>query len=122
MPASGLVVSRHQGVTVAGFRNAAVLDALAVEAIAAELYALVDERAERRLILDFDGVELLSSQMLGVLLSLHKKAGAIRGKVVVCGLRPRVRQVFKTMNLHKVLEVARDEQRALGRFGFPAAE
>jgi len=110
---SSLVISKIEGVTVVEFHDSAMLDGPAVESIASDLYALVDERAVRKLLLDFRRVQFLSSRMIGVLTELHKRSQAIKGKVVVCGLRPNLHKVFHMMRLDKVLRFAPDAREAM---------
>ena len=122
MPSDDLVIVDMQGVTVVTFRGTSILDALAVDAIGRTLYDLVDQRACRKIVLDFAQVRMISSQMVGALINLHKKSQAIKGKVVLCGLRPDVSRIFRITNLHKLLSFADDEQKALSEFGvFPQA-
>lgn len=116
MQGSGLIISEIRGVTVVNFRDVSILDGVAIEQISDQLYALVDEKARRKLVLDFSHVKFLCSTMLGVLVSLEKKSQAIGGKTVICGLRPELYKVFKIMNLHKVLEFAESEEKALNSF------
>ena len=116
MPSSGLVVSEIENVTIVSFRSASIIDLPSVESIGRDLYALVDEQAKRRIVLDFAAVKFLSSQMLGVLISLQKKSKAIKGRVVLSGLRPELQKVFKITKLDKILEFASDEADALKRF------
>ena len=115
MSASDLVVSQIQGVTLVSFRAASILDGAVVEAMAGELYALVDQQAQRKLILDFTRVQFLSSSMLGALIALQKKSKAIKGRVIIVGLRPQLQKIFKIMKLDKILEFADDEQEAFKR-------
>ena len=116
MAASGLVITQIRDVTVANFRDSSILDSVAVDAIARELYPLVDEKAVRKLVLDFSSVRFLSSQMLGVLLSLQKKIASIKGRMVICGLRAELFKVFKIMKLEKILTFAENEEKALNSF------
>lgn len=116
MAPSGLVISQIQGVTIVNFSNASILDGSAIEAVGQDLYALVDQHANRKIILDFTEVRFLSSTMIGVLIALHKKALAIKGKVILCGLRDELFKVFKIMKLEKTLHFAPDEKRALTDF------
>ena len=117
MPSTDLVLQPIQDVMVVNFRNASILDAIAVEAIAKDLYALVDQQAQRKIVLDFTPVRMLSSQMIGVLINLHKKAQAIKGKVVICALRPEISKIFKITNLDKLLTFAESEEKALNDLG-----
>ncbi len=116
MPVSGLLISQIQTVTVVNFGNSAILDGTAVESIRNELYTLVDQQARRKIVLDFEKVKFLSSMMLGVLIDLHKRSQAIKGTVIVCGLRKDLFKVFKVMNLHKLLDFAKTQEEALGKF------
>jgi len=117
MPPSGLVVSQIQGVTVVNFRDSSILDGVAVQTLGEELYKLVDEQAQRKIILDFGPVRFLSSSMVGVIISLNKKAKAIEGQMVICGLRPELFKVFKIMSLDRVIPFAKDEQEAMIKLG-----
>ena len=112
----GLVVSRILGVTVVSFRDQSILDGAAVERLADTLYELVDAQARRMLLLDFRQVKYLSSTMMGVLLALHKKARAINGQVVVCGLNPSLRRAIRFMRIDSVLNVVDSEQQAMSQF------
>ena len=116
MAVSDLVVSETQGVTVVSFRNPSILDSAAVEKIGDELYAIVEQQAKRKILLDFAQVRFLSSQMLGVLLALHQKSGQIKGKVIIAGLQPKLFEVFKIMKLHKLLQFADTEEQGLSCF------
>ena len=98
MPASGLVVSQVTGVTVVSFRSASVIDLPTMEAIAAELYALVDQQARKKIVLDFAAVRFLSSQMLGILVALQKRARGIGGRLVLCGMRPELMRSSRSRN------------------------
>lgn len=116
MPESGLVISQIQDVTVVSFRNRSILDSVGVEAISRELYALVDEQARKKIVLDFSNVRFLSSQMLGVLIALHKKLKEIGGRYIIAGLQPELHRVFRITRLDKVLDFAEDETKALAEF------
>ncbi len=116
MAARGISISQIQDVTVVNFQQSSILDSAAVEAIGESLYKLVDEQARRKIVLDFTPVRFLSSSMLGVLIALQKKARTIKGKIVLCGLRPELMKVFKITKLDKMLTFADDEQQALRKF------
>jgi anti-sigma B factor antagonist len=116
MAQGGLVISQVQGVTVVDVHDVSVLDASAVDALGRELYALVDQQAVRKLLLDLRRVRLMSSAMVGVLVNLHRKSQAIRGKLVICGLQPRLSEVFRIMRLDGKLNFAANEQEGMRQF------
>jgi len=103
------------------FNEPMVLDALQVQQIGDELYNLVDGRACRKLILDLSKVQMLSSAALGVLVNLKKKSDAIKGKVVLCGVRKEPMKVFQITHLNKVFDIKANEEEALAVFGLTTA-
>ncbi len=117
MAASGLVVSSFGGATVVTFRDRSILDGAAVDAIGKDLFALVDEQAQRSIILDFAEVQFLTSSMIGVLIKLHQKAQAIQGRVVICSLQPKLMEIFKVTKLDSLLQFAKDEAGAFKCLG-----
>ena len=116
MATDGLIVSTVQGVTTASLRATTVLDSLVIEELGSALYELVDAQACRKIVVEFRGVTFLASQMLGVLVTLDYKARAIKGKVVLCGLQPKLMEVFKITGLDRRLSFAADEAAAMGKF------
>jgi len=114
---TGLVTTSVQEITVVNFEKTSVLDATTIGAIGNELYGLVDTQARRKLLLDFTQVKFLSSQMLGVLINLHKKLAAIEGRVILCGLKPDLLKVFTIMKLDKILTIVESEREGLQLLG-----
>ena len=113
---SRLLVQGIGDVTVVNFIESTMLDMQLIQRVSGELYALVETRDRRKLILDFTGVKFLSSQMLGVLITLQKKIRALEGKLVLCALKPEVHKVFKITGLEKLFDFYPDEKEALKAF------
>ena len=112
-----LVVQEIGGVTIANFGSSSILEAAVVDALGRQLLDLVENRARRKMLLDFSRVRFLSSTMLGVLLHMRKQLAAIKGRMVICGLRPELRRVFKISKLEKLFEFYDKEEQALNSFG-----
>lgn len=118
---SQLLIHPIRDVTIVNFRDASILDALQVQQIGEELFDLVDTKNRRKLILDFSEVKFLSSSALGVLVTLRKKSDAIKGQVLLCGMRPELRKIFKITNLEKLFQFFENEERALNSLGLSTA-
>lgn len=108
-------------VTIVVFQESSVLDALVVQEIGESLYYLVDEKACRKVIIDFSKVHMLSSSALGILINLKKKADAIKGQIVLCGARQELMKLFAMVRLDKMFEFCPDEKKALAVFGLTTA-
>lgn len=109
-----LMISDVQGVKVVTFQTLAIVDPVEIDTIGEQLYELVDGQAKRKILLDFARVRQLSSQMLGALIKLNNKSKGIKGKVILCGLRPDLMKAFEVTRLNKVLTIVADEARREG--------
>ena len=61
-----LSISEIEKYTIVEFRMPSLMDPVLLENVAASIYQLVDAQDKRRLILDFERVEYLSSQAIGI--------------------------------------------------------
>jgi len=116
-----ILIQTMWDVTVVDFQEARLLEAQQIEAIGRELYRLVDEMDRKKLILDFSKVQFLASAAIGILMTLHQKATAIKGTFIICGLRRELMKVFEIMKLTKVFRFATNEDEALALLGYTAA-
>ena len=97
--------------TVIEFKTASLMNPSELEQVATDLYRLVDEEDRRCLLLDFEKVKYLSSQAIGIVLTLHRKLSRRKQtSLVLCGVGPPVMQLLKVTRLDTMLEV-RDSQR-----------
>ncbi len=122
MAETELIVQEYSGVTVANFSGSSILDGATVDALGKRLFDLVDNQARRKILLDFSQVKFFSSSMLGVLIRLKKRADAIKGRLVIVGLKPDLHKVFKITRLDKLFEFydqEDDAMQALGALGRP---
>lgn len=117
MTGTNLVVQVEGGIAIAGFRDNQILDVVTIQQIGQELFDLVEDAGHRQLILDFGNVRFLSSQALGVLLTLRRKADQAGAKVVLAALRPELIRVFKLTNLDKMFDFYDRAAKALESFG-----
>jgi len=108
-------------VTVVNLHDSSILDTQQVDELGEELNKLVDERACKKIVIDFSKVKFLSSSALGVLIRMQKKAREIKGRVILCGLKKELLQVFKITSLDKLFEFTDNEEQALAVFGVTTA-
>ena len=109
-----LNIAAGDDVCVVGFEDDTVLDALTTPPIARQLYELVEKPGSTRLLLDFANVCFLSSQALGVLLTLRRKAERAAVRLAATGLRPELQRVFQVTKLDTMFPhfAGREEARA----------
>ena len=86
-------------VAVVEFVQPSIVDPIVIQRLGEELYGLVEEAGHRKLVVDFSNVRFLSSQTLGVLLTLRKRSDAVGGHVHISGMKPDLHKVFKITKL-----------------------
>lgn len=111
-----IFVEDDERAAVVTFSDTEILDSLLVQEIQDELLRLIDELGRNRLILDFSDVRMLSSSMLGVLIRVHHRIVAARGKLVLCRIADSILEVFRITNLDKVFEIVSNRETALRTF------
>jgi anti-anti-sigma factor len=101
---------------VVGFEDAEVLfEEGAVHAVGRELHRLIEDEGHTRLVVDFAGVQFLSSDVLGILAGLQREVDPVRGSIVLCGLDTSLRDMVRITHLDRVFDICGDEAEALGR-------
>ena len=87
------------------FETESLMTSTDLERISQGLYRLVDEDHHKELLLDFAKVRYLSSQAIGILLTLHKKTKAAGGKLVLRGVGPQLMELLKLTKLNRVFTI-----------------
>lgn len=70
---------------------------------------------ERRLIVDFSGVDYISSAGLRVMLALAKRVRDLKGQLALCGMGDTVKQVFALAGFLPLFAVADSRNDALDK-------
>ncbi len=106
--------------SVIEFRTPSLMDPVMLEDIGKELYRLVDEEDRRKLVLDFEKVQYLSSQAIGIILTLQKKLGALKySKMILCGVGPKLMELIKITRLDRILTIKPTQTDAVKVFDQP---
>lgn len=100
--------------TVVEFTTPSLMDPIELEKIGQAVYPLVDDQDKRILILDFERVEFLSSQAIGILLMLNKKLASLRGsRLILCGVGERLMQLLQITRLDRMLTIKPTQKEAV---------
>lgn len=111
------VRSEEKGdVLVVYFNDAKILDEAKIQQIGTELMQKVTDAASQKLLLNFLGVSFMSSAMIGKVILLNKKCKAAEVKLKLCDISDNVMEVFKLMRLNKILDIQKNEEKALKKF------
>jgi anti-sigma B factor antagonist len=96
------------------FRTPSLMDPVHLEDISRQLYHLVDAQDQRRIIIDFEKVQYLSSQAIGIVLNMNKKLMALKNsKMILCGVTGRLMELIKITRLDKILTIKPTQKEAV---------
>jgi anti-sigma B factor antagonist len=104
-------VDNSTSITLVTFKTRAILDERVIRMVGDELLRL-EKTGCRKFLMDFRGVDHLSSSILANLITLHKRLIQRGGKLVLCGLNPEVAQIFEVTHLNRVLAIQADAMAA----------
>ncbi len=111
-----IVVIDESGVSVVRFVDRKIVDSGSIEQLGEELNALVTVEKRNMILLNFDGVEFLSSAALNKLISLNTKIKASAGRLKLCCLRAEIKEVFTITRLDRVFDIRKTEAEAIAAF------
>jgi anti-sigma B factor antagonist len=83
------------------------------------LYKLIESHADSRFAIDLSDVNYLASSEIGFLVTIKRRIDRRQGRVVMFGIGPYIREIFETMNLLKLLDVADSFPAALVKLNAP---
>ena len=84
------------------------------EMLKLELMQIADETGCQTMVLNFDGVKIISSAVISSLLSVKRHLAGHHRLLKLCGMSESVRFVFRTLNMDgSVFEIVDDIQTAL---------
>ena len=111
-----LTVIQQDDINVVRFADRKILEELSIREIEEELFSLVRSIPEIKLLLNFSGVEHLSSAALGMLINLQKEVGKNGGELKLSDINPQIFEVFKITRLNKLFDIHDTANEALRKF------
>ena len=111
-----IVVEEVGDIAVVQFVDKKILDEQNIQMIGDDLFRLVDELGRRKLLLNFENVEFMSSAALGKLIRLHQRLESIGGKLVLCNISEPIMEIFVITKIQMMITIVPDEQTGLTSF------
>jgi len=100
--------------TVIEFTTPSLMDPIVLERTGQALYRLIDAEDRRLIILDFSRVQYISSQAIGIVLTMNKKLTTLkRSKFVLCGVGDKLMQLIKITRLDRLLTIKKSQEEAI---------
>jgi anti-sigma B factor antagonist len=104
------------GVSIVQFVDKKIVDSATIEQLGEELNSLETVEKRNMLLLNFEGVEFMSSAALNKLISLNSKVKAAAGRLKLCSLRKEIKEVFVITRLDRVFDLRKSVEDAMESF------
>ena len=106
-------LAHEQDVTIARCTLRRLTEEENLEEVGHELFSLVDQYDRRKIVLDLETVEFLTSAALGKFITLHRKLHRHQGRLILCRLVPQVKEVMRLSRLIDYFTTAADVPAAM---------
>ena len=77
-----------------------------------ELHGLIDT-GRTAVVVDFSGVDFMTSTGLGVLVAFAKRVEEVDGKIALCALNDDIREIFDTVGFTEFFDIHQSAKEAL---------
>ena len=100
-----------QNATVVTLTDEKILEDEDIRALEDSILPLVDGPVA--IVIDFSNVKFLSSAVLGLLIRISKRISENKGQLKLCGISPRIYDIFKITRLDEIFDIYEDAKKAM---------
>ncbi|MGA2233600.1 MAG: STAS domain-containing protein [Tepidisphaeraceae bacterium] len=106
-------IQQEKSARVVELRFRPEMDALLMDGLLDAVAVELDRAAGAGWVLDLSNVTYLNSAGLGMLVNIRQKVKQSRGKLAICGLSPRMMDLFKSCCLERLFLIVKTRSQAL---------
>lgn len=77
------------------------------------ILALLSNEPHGRWVIDLSHLDYMGSAALGLMVNIRQKVKQAKGVLVLCGLSPRLLQIFRTCCLENLFKIVRSREEAM---------
>lgn len=100
-----IFVERTPKETIVTFMDDRLLHPEQVQELKESIMNLIEQAWTEKFILDFSNVKGLSSSVLGLLLVIHKKISAEKGRLQLRNMSPTIYEIFEITKMTKIFDI-----------------
>ena len=110
--------TRENSVRVVELLLPAALDISEFDRLNESVLALIDAQPDGGWVLDLTNTDYMGSAALGLIVNIRQKVKLSGGRLVLCGLSPRMQQLFRTCSLERLFKICRNRPEAVEAAGW----
>jgi anti-sigma B factor antagonist len=108
-----LDVHRTSGVEVVSLGRHRLIEGLEAQEVGMAIMALADRENSKAIVIDFAGVDFVSSAFVGTLVDLHRKLVPMGVVLRLSSMCPNVHKIFQVTRLDRLFNIDRSSQEAV---------
>lgn len=105
-------VEYAENATIVTLADEKILEEKDIRALQESIMPVIEQAERMNLILDFRNVRFLSSAVLGLLIRISKRIYEHDGRLRLCGINPKIHEIFKITRLTKIFDIHQDVESA----------
>lgn len=109
-------VKKVADITIASCKDMKLNDDLVIQEWGDQLLGLLEDRACRKLLVNFERVLFMSSSALRALITLNKKAKEVKAALLLCGIDDNIMEAFRITRLDNVFQIKKNEDEGIRSF------
>ncbi len=113
---SGLIQTMSDDVLILDFEATRILDQQMVSSIGGELQNLAQSTEVKKILIDMNRIELMTSTMIGQFVTFNSKCKERSIAVHFCNLTSQIQELFKITKLNTVFTIADNREKAMAGF------
>jgi len=90
------------------FTSDKILEETDIQSLQESIMSVIEQAGRIKLVLDFGNVRFLSSAVLGLLIRISKKVYECDGQLRLCGIDPKIYEIFKITRLAEIFDTHKD--------------
>ncbi len=100
-----IILEKRGDISIIRFKESDILDQINIQEIGDEMNKVVESAPGIKLVVDFKGVEYLSSTALGKLITLKRRVDAQNGELRLCNIKETILEVFSITKLDTIFSI-----------------
>jgi anti-anti-sigma factor len=113
---SALRTETKEDVLVVYITASKILENAKIQQLGQELGQVAEQNPGAKVVLNFQEVKFMSSAMINNVVNFHRKCQKNDIKLKLCDISDEIMQVFKLMKLNKLLDLQKNEEKAIASF------
>src|SRR4051812_24230317 len=106
-------VSTDQSVNVVEMTLPEYMDSTEFDRLNESLMGLFDGKRPKSWVIDLTAVSYMGSAMLGMMVNFRQRVQSGKGRLVLCGVSPRLLEIIRTCCMDRLFPIAKTRQEAV---------